>query len=89
MDEKKAGILISLTFAFIVTDFLHKIDLGWIMMIGSALMFFPGIGVLKGEHLGKMNMSMLFFVAGAMCIGPVAAKVGVVKNNGGYVVAAA
>ncbi len=79
MDEKKAGILISITFAFIVTDFLHRIDLGWIMMIGSALMFFPGIGVLKGEQLGKMNMSMLFFVAGAMCIGPVAAKVGVVK----------
>ncbi len=78
-NEKKAGLLIALTFAFIVTDFLHKIDLGWIMMIGAALLFFPGVGVMKGEQLGKMNMSTIFFVAGAMCIGPVAAKVGLVK----------
>lgn len=78
-DEKKAGSLIGLTFLFIITDFVHKMDMGWIMMIGSALMFVPGIGVLKGDQLGKMNLSMIFFVAGAMCIGPVAAKVGVVK----------
>lgn len=78
-NEKKAGALICVTFLLIITDFIHKIDMGWIMMIGSAMMFVPGIGVLKGDQLGKMNLSMVFFVAGAMCIGPVAAKVGVVK----------
>ena len=79
VDERKTALLLGTIFLLVVTDFLHRIDIGWIMVIGAGLAFVPGIGTMKSDQLGKMNVSVVFFVAGAMCIGPIAAKIGVVK----------
>lgn len=81
--EKRTAILLSVVFILMVTDFLHKIDVGWVLMLGAAVLFVPRIGALKPDQLGKINIFMVFFVSGAMCIGPVAAKVGVVKTMAG------
>ena len=82
--EKRTAILLAVTFVLMITDFLHKIDVGWIMVVAAGLLFVPGVSVLKPEQLGKINVFVVFFVAGAMCIGPVAAKIGVVKVMAGY-----
>lgn len=81
--EKRAGILLILSLVLMATDFLHKIDVGWVLMMIAGLAFIPGVGVLKTEHLNKTNFSMVFFVSGAMSIGPIAAKAGIVKIMAG------
>lgn len=78
-EEKKAAIMILATFILMATDSLHHIDVGWILMMLAAITFFPKVGLFQSEQLSKMNFSMLFFICGAMSIGAVAAKVGVVK----------
>ena len=78
-DERKTALLLGAIFLLVVTDFWHKVDIGWIMVIGAGLAFAPGIGALKPDDLKKLNIMVVFFVAGAMCIGPIAAKIGVVK----------
>lgn len=78
-DEKKMIAFLAFTTIMMVTDTLHKIDVGWILMIVGALLFFPKLGVLQAEKLSKLNFTMVFFVCGAMSIGTVAAKVGIVK----------
>ena len=77
--ERRTAILLAVAFVLMVTDFLHKVDIGWILMLAASLLFVPGIGALKSEQLGKVNVFVVFFVAGAMCIGPVAAQIGIVK----------
>ncbi len=59
-----------------MTDFGHKVDIGWILIIVSGILFIPRVGVLKPDQLGKMGLPMLFFISGAMAIGPIAAKAG-------------
>lgn len=81
--EKRAGILLILSLVLMATDFLHKVDVGWVLMMIAGLAFIPGVGVLKMEHLNKTNFSMVFFVSGAMSIGPIAAKAGIVKLMAG------
>ena len=81
--EKRTAILLAVVLLLMVTDFIHKVDVGWILVLGAAMLFVPGVGVLKPDQLAKINIFVVFFVAGAMCIGPVAAKVGVVKVMAG------
>ena len=77
--ERRTAILLVVAFLLMITDFLHKVDIGWILMLAASLLFVPGIGALKAEQLGKVNVFVVFFVAGAMCIGPVASQIGIVK----------
>lgn len=79
LQEKKAGIILVLALILMVTDFLHKVDVGWVLMMVSAVAFLPGVGVLKVQDLNKTNFAMVFFVAGAMSIGPIAGQTGIVK----------
>ena len=79
LNERKAGVALVITLLLMVTDFLHRIDIGWLLNIIIAVLFLPGIGIMKGEQMNKINFSMMFFITGAMSIGPVAAKVGAVK----------
>lgn len=81
--EKRTAILLALSFILMVTDSFHKVDIGWILMLAASVLFVPGIGALKSEELGKLNVFVVFFVSGAMCIGPVAAQIGIVKLMAG------
>lgn len=85
-EEKKASILLVLALVLMATDFIHKIDVGWILMMVAGIAFLPGIGVLKPEQLGKINFTMVFFVSGAMAIGPIAAKTGIIKIMAGMLI---
>ncbi len=85
-DEKKAAVFLAVTLFLLVTDFWHKINIGWILIIVSGILFIPRVGVLKPDQLGKMGLPMLFFISGAMAIGPIAAKAGVVKVVAGVLV---
>lgn len=82
--EKKATIMLIVTVLLLVTDSIHKIDVGWILMMVAAVMFVPKVGLLKADALSKINFSMLFFICGAMSIGAVAGSVGVVKVVASY-----
>ncbi|MBP2640995.1 MAG: sodium:sulfate symporter [Firmicutes bacterium] len=77
--EKKAAVFLGLALLLMVTDFLHKVDVGWVLMMVAAAAFIPGVGVLKVQDLNKTNFAMVFFVAGAMSIGPIAGQTGIVK----------
>lgn len=79
LNEKKASAILVIALILMATDFIHKVDVGWILMIVAGVVFLPGVGVMKAEQLNKTNFAMVFFVAGAMSIGPIAAKIGIVK----------
>ena len=76
-DEKKAFLLLALTALAMVTDSLHGVDIGWLMMLVAGLCFLPGIRLLDQRDLRALPLDMVFFVAGCMTIGAAAHAAGV------------
>ncbi len=79
-DEKKAMVILAITLLFLVTDSWHQISLAWGMVLITLLMFLPGVDLLENSDFEKVNLAMLFFIAGAMSIGSVAVHIDIAKQ---------
>lgn len=77
--EKKVAFLLVITILALVTDTIHKVDPAWVFMTIAMICFFPGVNLMNTEKLGKLNYTILFFVAGCMSIGTVAGASGAAK----------
>lgn len=55
----------------LVTQIIHKIDLGWILFLSQAFAFFPEIKLANHETLQRTNFDMVFFISAIMAIGSV------------------
>lgn len=74
--EKLMIVYLLIVLVLLATDKIHKIDSAWILTLASALLFFPGLNILKKEDISKVNFILLFFIAGTMIIGTVASSTG-------------
>jgi di/tricarboxylate transporter len=75
--EKKAACLLILTLLLLITETQHGVNAAWCIMLAAAVPFLPGMNLLESSDLEKISFSLLYFVAGAMSVGAVAAKIGV------------
>lgn len=83
--EKKSAALILVLIALLMTDRVHGIDAGWIIILLSFIAFLPGIRLMNDENFGKMPLASVFFVVGCMSIGATAQAVGVDKALAGII----
>lgn len=78
-EEKRTLYLLGLLLFALLTDRIHKIDAGWIMLIIACLAFFPGFSLLTKKNLEKLPYTAVFFVVGCMTIGGAAKASGMDK----------
>ena len=74
--EKKAVAMIVLLFAWLFSSNFTGLPAAYGFMTIPYLMFVPGIEIGDKEIIGRINFSMIFFVAACLGIGVVGASVG-------------
>ena len=57
----------------------------WIFALTGCIAFFPGMSLIDGEQLGKLNFGFVFFVTGCMAIGAAAGTLGLPALIGGEI----
>lgn len=75
--EKRALLLLGLLLLSLITDRVHKIDAGWMMLMIASLSFLPGFSLMNKQSLGRIPYQQVFFVVGCMTIGSAAKASGV------------
>ena len=75
-DERKSAFLLALLFLFLVTDKIHRIDVGWIMLLLPCAAFLPGVRLLNSDDMRKLNYPAVLFAVGCMTIGSAAMSCG-------------
>lgn len=80
--EKKALVLLAITLLLMMTDTLHGINIGWVMLLIGASAFLPIFNLLENDDLKKINYPAMFYVMGCMSIGAGAMSCGVDKLLG-------
>ena len=68
-EQKRALALLVLTLALLATDSLHGISAGVVLVLVSVASFLPGVSLMDGPRVNKVNFAPLFFIMGCMCIG--------------------
>lgn len=74
--EKKAVVIVMILLVYLGTTRFTGLPEAYGFMTIPYLMFLPGIEVGDSKAIGRMNLSMIFFVASCLGIGTVGAKVG-------------
>lgn len=77
--EKRALLLLGLLLLSLITDRVHNIDAGWMMLMIASLAFLPGFSLMNRQSLGRIPYQQVFFVVGCMTIGSAAKASGVDK----------
>lgn len=77
--EKKMVVISLLLLCLLTTDFLHRIPISFLFMLGAVLLFVPGVDLMEQRRLKEINFSILFFTSGAMAIGVAANVTGTAK----------
>ena len=79
-DRRKQGILgvvLAVALGLWLTDSLHGISPAWVGLGAACILLLPPLGLVTGPIFAKeMNVSMLFFVAGALGIGAIVRSTG-------------
>ena len=86
MVEKKATVIVLGTMLAILSNPLHKIDGMIIIMLGTALLFVPGIDVGKQEDTKSVSIGMILFIGSCMAIGAGCNELGLTKILSGALV---
>jgi anion transporter len=81
--EKKAFALFFALVLLLLTDNIHGISPGWIMMVLAFLSFIPGLGIVDRKQFDAMKLGSVFFVVGCMAIGLGAQATGLDKMLSG------
>ena len=77
VSEKKAIVLLVIILILLVGESVHGINAAWCMILIAGLTFVPGIDLMDSKSFDKIGFSLLYFLAGAMSIGSVAASIGI------------
>lgn len=75
-DELKALVLLIFGMAIFATEHLHKLPGAYVFLAASLAAFLPGVNLLNEKSFGKINFSVVVFIASCMGIGSVAKGVG-------------
>lgn len=75
-NERKAGYMMLITLALLLTEPFHKIPTAITMFLMGLAAFLPGINFMTGKSFGSMNLNIVFFINGCMAIGICANAVG-------------
>ena len=67
--EKNATLLMLATLVLLITDKLHGMGAGMVLIFVSFIAFLPKISLMTGDSLKKVNFAPLFFIMGCMAIG--------------------
>ncbi len=71
------GIVLAVALGLWLTDSLHGISPAWVGLGAACVLLLPSLGVISGSTFGKeMNVSMLFFVSGALGVGAIVRSTG-------------
>lgn len=68
-EQKRAAMLMLLTLALLVTDALHGISAGLVLIMITFFAFLPGFRLMDGKRFSSINFAPLFFIMGCMTIG--------------------
>ena len=74
--EKKMLVLMILTFALLLTTNYHSLNAGMIFTLIVIIGFLPGMDLLTGKDVSKINFSMVFMVTACVAIGDVSMELG-------------
>lgn len=69
LEQKKTAILLIVTILLLMTDSIHGINIGFVLIVVAMAGFLPGVGLLDKGRLERTNFVPLFFIVGCMCIG--------------------
>lgn len=83
--EKKALFVVFLLMAYLFSGPFHHLPAAYGFMIFPYILFFPGFKVATAESIRKTNFSIMFFIAGCLCIGVVASALHAEKFISGLV----
>lgn len=75
--EKRLSVMMAVVVVMLATESLHGINPAYVLVIAAAVCFIPRLGVLEAADFGKTNLSVVFFLAGAVSIGAVASRLGI------------
>jgi anion transporter len=64
--EKRCGVLTGLAVVLWMTDFIHHLNPSLIGLMVGLLAIIPGIGILNGDDLRKLNFNAIWFTAAAL-----------------------
>lgn len=76
VDEKKSLVIVLILFGMLVTSSLTGLDPGWVFAIVPCLCFVPGVDLVEGDDVHKVNWGFIFFIVACLSIGNVAADLG-------------
>lgn len=74
--EKKMLVLMILTFVLLLTTKYHSLNAGMIFTLIVVIGFLPGMDLLTGKDVSKINFSMVFMVTACVAIGDVSMQLG-------------
>lgn len=75
-NEMKLLVIVLGVIAGFMTQTLTGLNPVYVFCVLAILCYFPGISILKGDDLSRINLSIMVFVTGCMAIGFVGGKVG-------------
>jgi len=84
----KLALILAVTLAFWVTDFIHHISPAWVAMTAAVVCLMPGIGIVDGNDVkSKVNFPSAIYVAGILSLGAVLVETGAGEWIGGWLLA--
>ena len=88
-DERVLGVVLALSLALWMTDFLHHISPAWIGLAAALYLLLPRVGVVSQTDFNqRLNFSSLFFAAGVIGLGVMILDSGLASLFGAYLVGA-
>ena len=78
--EKKLTVMMAAVVALLATQGLHGVDPAYVLVIAAAVCFMPQAGILEASDFKKTDLSVVFFLAGAVSIGAVASQIGITSD---------
>lgn len=78
--EKKLTVMMLLVVALLATEGIHGVSPAYVLIIAAAICFVPHAGVLDSSDFKRTDLSVVFFLAGAVSIGAVASQLGITAD---------
>ena len=83
---RKMVIILVVTLALWITDFVHGISPAWVSLGAALFCLLPGVGLIPPSSFDKdMNFATVIYVAGIISIGPMLVDTGIGEVLGHYI----
>ena len=85
-EARKMVVILVVTLALWITDFVHGISPAWVSLGAGLFCLLPGVGLIPRSSFDKgMNFATVFYVAGIISIGPMLVDTGIGEVLGRYI----